>query len=291
MSWKLVVGDAEFPLQAPKTVVGRSRSCDVRLREDTVSRLHAAFVFDDEGLLLEDLGSSNGTFLNGQRVMERQRVRPGDQLRFGSLKATLVGPEEAKKSSSEGRPRLVEATWDYTVGVMPFPPANPWWRLAALGLDAILYLLGSAIPFLPLAAMLVTERLLLRPETLPPDLTTKAFVAGGCGALWVIFSWYYWIHGWARRGGTPGLRLLQLRLTDNLFRQPIGYRRAWLRASACMATAATFGLGFLLMFLRKDRKALHDWLAGTQVVQRLAESPEANERSAGNLDRLSPPEF
>lgn len=268
MSWKLLVGEAEFPLQPPRTVVGRSRSCDVRLREDTVSRLHAAFHFDDQGLLLEDLGSSNGTFLNGQRLVEPQRVKSGDQVRFGTLQATLLGPEEAVQPARPSPPPGPEATWDYTVGLIPLPPAPPLLRLAALGLDLFLYLLGSLLPFLPLLAILATERLLLRPETLPTDWTTKSFVAGGCGALWVIYSVYYWLHGWARRGGTPGLRLLGLRLADDLFRQPIGYRRAWLRAAACLLTLATLGLGFLLVFLRADRKALHDLLAGTRVLQR-----------------------
>lgn len=274
MSWKLKVGETEFSLQPPKVVVGRSRSCDIRFREDTVSRLHAAFVFDDNGILLEDLGSSNGTFLNGQRVLSPQRVRPGDQVRFGALKASVLGPEEGEKKTSSGaEARTVEATWDYTVGIMPFPPAQPLWRFAALGLDSLLFLLGSLIPFMPLMAMLAAERFLLRPETLPSTLAVKGLVAGGCGALWMIYTWYYWIHGWARRGGTPGLRLLQLRLADDLFRQPIGYRRAWWRALACLATLATAGVGFVLVFFRQDRKALHDLLAGTRVVQRPPESP------------------
>lgn len=268
MGWKLRVGEAAFPLEPPRVVVGRSRSCDVRLREDTVSRLHAAFVWEEDGWVLEDLGSSNGTFLNGQRVVERQRVRAGDQVRFGAVKAALEGPTGAVASSGARPAPIPEATWDYTVGLVTSPPASPLWRLAALGLDLGLFVLGSLVPFLPLLTMLAAESFLLRPETLPPSMTTKAFVAGGCGALWVIYAWYYWIHGWARRGGTPGMRLLGLRLVDNLFRQPVGYARAWLRALACVATGLTFGVGFLMVFFRPDRRTLHDLLAGTQVVHR-----------------------
>lgn len=263
MSWKLRVGEAEFLLEPPRVVVGRSRSCDVRLREDTVSRLHAAFVWNDEGWILEDLGSSNGTFLNGQRVVEPQRVKAGDQIRFGALKGQVEGPGEV----AAPRPAL-DASWDYTVGLLPSAPAPALWRLAALGLDLVLFSLGSLVPFLPLLTMVAAENFLLRPETLPPSLATKSFVAGGCGALWVTYAWYYWIHGWARRGGTPGLRLLGLRLVDNLYRQPVGYARAWLRAAACLATVLTLGTGFLLAFFRADRRTLHDLLAGTQVVHR-----------------------
>ncbi|MCS7182828.1 MAG: FHA domain-containing protein [Thermoanaerobaculum sp.] len=272
MSWSLRVGDAEFPLQPPRVVVGRSRSCDVRLREDTVSRLHAAFVWDEGGWLLEDLGSSNGTFLNGQRVVEPQRVKAGDHVRFGSLKGQVAGPGNAASSGSK-RPVAPEATWDYTVGLVPATPAGPFHRLAAAGLDALLFSAGSFIPFLPLLTMLAAERWLLRPEILPPGPTTEAFVAGGCGALWVAYAWYYWIHGWARRGGTPGLRLLGLRLVDQLFRQPIGYARAWWRALACLVSLATLGAGWGLAFFRRDCKTLHDLLAGTQVVRRGDQAP------------------
>lgn len=265
MVWKLLVGEKEFALQPPKTIVGRSRSCDVRLREDTVSRLHAAFVFDEHGISLEDLGSSNGTFVNGLKVVEPRRLASGDQIRFGALKAQLIGPEGLENGKTSV---AAEATWGYTVGLVPWPPAPPLWRLAAVGLDTLLYLLGSLIPFLPLLTMLVAERFLLRPETLPPDPAARSFVGGGCGALWVIYSWYYWLHGWARRGGTPGLRLLGLRLTDDSFRQPIGYRQAWIRAASVLVTLVTLGLGFLPMFFRHDRKALHDILAKTKVVQK-----------------------
>ncbi len=268
MGWKLRVGEAAFALQPPRLIVGRSRSCDVRLREDTVSRLHAAFVWEEEGWVLEDLGSSNGTFLNGQRVVERQRVKAGDQVRFGAVKATVEGPTGVAAGSGARFTRAPEATWDYTVGLQTLPPAPPFVRLAALGLDLALFALGSLVPFLPMITMWAAESFLLRPETLPPSLATKSFVAGGCGALWVFYAWYYWIHGWARRGGTPGMRLLRLRLVDDLFRQPVGYARAWLRALGCLATVFTLGLGFLLVFIRPDRRALHDVLAGTQVVQR-----------------------
>lgn len=268
MGWKLRVGEAEFSLEPPRVVVGRSRSCDIRLREDTVSRLHAALVWEDNGWTLEDLGSSNGTFLNGQRVVEPQRVKVGDKVRFGAVTATVEGPADKATSSGAWLPRAPEITWDYTVGLVTSPPASPLWRLAALGLDLGLFALGSLLPFLPLLSMLAAESYLLRPETLPPDLATRSFVAGGCGALWVAYAWYYWIHGWARRGGTPGMRLLHLRLVDDLFRQPVGYARAWARVLACVATALTLGVGFLLIFFRPDRRALHDLLARTQVVHR-----------------------
>jgi hypothetical protein len=63
--------------------VGRSPSCDCVLPEDCVSRRHAELRRDGERWFLRDLGSSNGTRVNGVRVIEDTEVRPGDRLSLG----------------------------------------------------------------------------------------------------------------------------------------------------------------------------------------------------------------
>lgn len=69
---------ADRPLQ-----IGRGTSCDVVLADLAVSRRHARIRWQDEELVLEDLGSSGGTYVNGERV-QRCSLRPGDVVRFGS---------------------------------------------------------------------------------------------------------------------------------------------------------------------------------------------------------------
>jgi hypothetical protein len=64
-------------------VIGRLPDCDVVITDETVSRRHAQLTFRDEGWILQDLNSTNGTRLNGQRV-GRCRLRPGDRLGLGS---------------------------------------------------------------------------------------------------------------------------------------------------------------------------------------------------------------
>jgi hypothetical protein len=64
-------------------VIGRHPECDVVITDETVSRRHAQLTFRDEAWILQDLQSTNGTRLNGQRV-GRCRLRPGDQLGLGS---------------------------------------------------------------------------------------------------------------------------------------------------------------------------------------------------------------
>lgn len=63
-------------------IIGRHHSCDVVLTAPTVSRRHARLIFRDGGWIIQDLASTNGTMLNGQRV-GRCRLRPGDQLALG----------------------------------------------------------------------------------------------------------------------------------------------------------------------------------------------------------------
>jgi pSer/pThr/pTyr-binding forkhead associated (FHA) protein len=72
-------------------VLGRSRSCDVRLIEPSVSRRHAELRRTDGGWLLVDWASTNGTWVNGVRV-ERAHVADGDEIRLGGARFTLRNP-------------------------------------------------------------------------------------------------------------------------------------------------------------------------------------------------------
>ena len=65
--------------------VGRLEGCDLRLSHDSVSRVHAELFRDGgDGWLLRDLGSTNGTQVNGSRIIGTVAVRPGDRVVFGS---------------------------------------------------------------------------------------------------------------------------------------------------------------------------------------------------------------
>jgi hypothetical protein len=67
-----------------RLLLGRSPSCQLVFGDDTVSRRHAELHFDGGRWMLRDLGSSNGTWVNGRRVMEAE-VAPGDELQLGGL--------------------------------------------------------------------------------------------------------------------------------------------------------------------------------------------------------------
>ncbi len=70
--------------------IGRAMACDFTLADLSVSRWHARLYTEDEHWLLSDLGSTNGTRLNGWRVTTGVPVRPGDQVTFGSVSFVIT---------------------------------------------------------------------------------------------------------------------------------------------------------------------------------------------------------
>ncbi len=73
------------PGRGDRFTIGRARDCDLCLTDLSVSRLHAELVRGTNGWLLNDLGSQNGTRINGWLVRETVPVRAGDRVEFGSL--------------------------------------------------------------------------------------------------------------------------------------------------------------------------------------------------------------
>jgi FHA domain/Domain of unknown function (DUF1707) len=73
---------------AHRFTIGRELACDMTLADQTVSRWHASLQWDGAGWMLADLGSTNGTRLNGWRVTTPSRVSAGDLVSFGA--ATFV---------------------------------------------------------------------------------------------------------------------------------------------------------------------------------------------------------
>ncbi len=76
------VGSSREIQLKPETLLGRQAECDVLLTEGHASRRHAKLMLAEDGYWLEDLGSSNGTFINGNRISGRVKIASGDRLRF-----------------------------------------------------------------------------------------------------------------------------------------------------------------------------------------------------------------
>ena len=95
------------------TAIGRAPECDLRLDEPGMSRMHARLVPTDDGLLLEDLGSTNGSFINGKRVL-RGEARVGDEIGFDTMRFRLLSPaqqDEPVKEPGKGLRALSPWIW------------------------------------------------------------------------------------------------------------------------------------------------------------------------------------
>ncbi len=75
----------QFPVRAVRSVLGRHPECDIVLEAGAVSRQHAAIVRESDHYFLEDMGSRNGTFLNGNLIRKREPLTNGDQVTICDL--------------------------------------------------------------------------------------------------------------------------------------------------------------------------------------------------------------
>ncbi|MBL8112675.1 MAG: FHA domain-containing protein, partial [Acidobacteria bacterium] len=127
------------PQDPPRTVVlrtgtwvfGRSSSADVFVRDQSLSRLHARLRIDPSGeVSVEDMGSHNGTFLNGRRVEAVTPLTFGDELVLGESTIAYEQPAKARFEPSDEQP---SATTDVKLYAMA-PGGNPHRRSEMLEL-------------------------------------------------------------------------------------------------------------------------------------------------------------
>ena len=101
----------EFPIRTEREIViGRSSELDMVLVEDMVSRKHARIDARDGEIVIQDLGSTNGTFVNGEKI-KKVLLKAGDRILIGTsiIKMVAVDGALAQVSEPEARQRLEQA--------------------------------------------------------------------------------------------------------------------------------------------------------------------------------------
>lgn len=110
-----------FDLQADRTTVGKAPENDVALVEDpTASHLHAMFERFPAGWCVTDLGSSNGTWVNGERIWSSHRLRHGDEIRVGQTRLIFrdpVGPAGSVTEVEDAPPVLTVRERDVLIAL------------------------------------------------------------------------------------------------------------------------------------------------------------------------------
>ncbi len=101
---------AKYAIEHGEYIIGRDASCPVVVEADLVSRHHARLTFNAFELVIEDLGSSNGVFIDGVQVQLPTRVRLDQEVQIGSARLFIRLRENAAK-------QLAEALWDKDLGL------------------------------------------------------------------------------------------------------------------------------------------------------------------------------
>lgn len=124
-----------IPLNREKFLIGREEDCQLRPNSDLVSRHHCVIAIDDFTVRIRDLGSTNGTFVNGQRITTQVVLKQNDQVRIGKLafemQIQIAAPPKPKAAAVEAVPEPVAIDYTQqnapsggdTVTELPVPPS------------------------------------------------------------------------------------------------------------------------------------------------------------------------
>jgi predicted component of type VI protein secretion system len=125
------VGKA-FPLEKNEIFIGRDLTNDISINDPEVSRRHARIFLQGNNFVLEDLGSTNGTMVGGQRLMGPYPLRPGELIVFGEQVSLLfeAAIPATDATIAANAPRTQEP---YAYQAAPTPPPAPSYQPAYSG--------------------------------------------------------------------------------------------------------------------------------------------------------------
>jgi len=113
MTWKLQAITGEFTGQEISIdrdmLVGRHQDADLLLQAAEISRRHAALLLKDQLLWVQDLNSSNGTFVNDIRIEQEKQLHDGDIVQFASFKFSVLAPAQENNDLPEIEAEPVQA--------------------------------------------------------------------------------------------------------------------------------------------------------------------------------------
>jgi len=126
----------EFELTKSEIIIGREDSVDITIPASAVSRRHARLMLIGENYVLEDLGSSNGTYVNGEKLDKQHTLKSGDKIRLGQIislvytapvseedsNLTVVSIKDANKTAKHSGPAKPAHVMQTVLGEAPAIP-------------------------------------------------------------------------------------------------------------------------------------------------------------------------
>ena len=136
MTWKIhaITGDLtgqEISIDRDM-LVGRHQAADIVLQAAEISRKHAAFLLKDGALWVQDLGSSNGTFVNDVQIEQATLLKQDDIVQFASLKFSVLAPVAAVEVPAE-----IEATAEKVVEQVEVAEPTPAQKMNDQGMPEL----------------------------------------------------------------------------------------------------------------------------------------------------------
>jgi pSer/pThr/pTyr-binding forkhead associated (FHA) protein len=119
---KIAVKKAEF-------IIGRSQSCHLSAGSSAISRQHCAILRDENRVTVKDLGSRNGTLINGHKISEETELVSGDELSVGPLKFLVTitaGIANAKRAGVKSVAEAVARTAEHQSGEVDVDDISNW---------------------------------------------------------------------------------------------------------------------------------------------------------------------
>lgn len=121
-----------FPLTGDVVIVGREEGVGVSIHDPEVSRRHARISWQAGRYVLEDMGSTNGTYLNGEQVTSPQPLQPGDTIGMGQTVLIFQVQAEAAPTQPEAAPIPILPEARAQPELPPSPPPIPPTRRVGL---------------------------------------------------------------------------------------------------------------------------------------------------------------
>jgi DNA-binding CsgD family transcriptional regulator len=105
--YRLRYENQDVDIVGPEFVIGRDQACHLELKQDLVSRRHARLVESQDGLVIEDLRSMNGVFVNERRITEPTLLAHGDTLAIGTETFEVVDIQLVPRAAKPTRPNPI----------------------------------------------------------------------------------------------------------------------------------------------------------------------------------------
>ena len=115
---------AAFVLEGDQLTIGRDSTNEITINDAEVSRRHARLTFQGGKYVLEDLGSTNGTFVNGQRLAGPRVLKAGEVVSFGEQIVLVFEASTFDPAATVASPRVAAAVPSASRPVTPPPPTT-----------------------------------------------------------------------------------------------------------------------------------------------------------------------